>query len=239
MLNNSPQAVFIDLDDTIIVDDSLGEGVWKSVCNRYAPVIGRVTADELYAIIRQTTGAFWADPENHRRGRLDLYQTRRELVTKALVESGLGDQKLGFEIAEAFTNEKDALIEVIPGALETIRKLKIRRIPLALITNGGAVVQRYKIERFGLAGFFDYILIEGEFGVGKPDCRVFQTCLEKLKAEASESWMVGDDLNRDIGGAMQSGIKGIWVDRRQKGLPDNSPVKPDLIIKTIADLPII
>jgi putative hydrolase of the HAD superfamily len=234
-MNKYPQSVFLDLDDTII-DDSMGEAVWLSICQKYAPIIEKVTPDELFAVITATTTAFWADLENHRRGRIDLYQTRRELVAQALINSGLGDKKLGFEIANDFIMEKDRLITPLPGALETLQKLKQMGVALAMITNGGSPVQRSKIERFGLAHFFDYILVEGEFGAGKPDPRVFKTCLEKLKVDPSQSWMVGDDLNRDIGGAKQLGIKGIWVDRRQKGLPVDSKIKPDRIIKTIAEL---
>lgn len=229
-------AVLIDLDDTIISDSSLGEGVWRTVCSRYAPLIGKITADELYAVIRTTANAYWADPENHRRGRLDLYQTRRKLVAQALNASGLGSAGRGYEIADAFTAEKDRLIAPVPGAIDTLIELKKHRVRMALITNGGSDVQRRKIERFGLAAFFDYILIEGEFGAGKPDKMVFQSVLQHLEAQAGESWMIGDDINRDIGGAMQLGIHGIWVDWRQNGLPPGIPVTPDRIIHTFAEL---
>ncbi len=235
-MNKYPRAVLIDLDDTIIFDSSLGEGVWRTVCTQYAPLIGKVTADELYAVIRTTANTYWADPENHRRGRLDLYQTRRNLVAQALTGSGLGSAMQGYDLADAFTAEKDRLIAPVPGAIDALIQLKKHRTRLALITNGSSDVQRRKIERFGLAGFFDYILIEGEFGAGKPEKRVFQDGLQHLKAQAGESWMVGDDINRDIDGAMQLGIHGIWVDWRQNGLPPGTLVTPDRIIHTLAEV---
>jgi putative hydrolase of the HAD superfamily len=235
-MKKNPQAVLIDLDDTIILDDSVSVSVWRSVCQKYALIIGKVTADELYTLIRAVTNAYWSDPERHRVGRLDLYQTRRELVAKALTESGLGSSTLGYQIADAFSAEKDRLIAPLPGAIETLQKLKDNHISLALVTNGGSLVQRSKIERFDLARYFNYILVEGEFGAGKPDRRVYEACLKELNVEASKSWMVGDDLNRDIGGAMQVGIRGIWVDWREKGLNPDSPVKPDLIISALTDL---
>jgi putative hydrolase of the HAD superfamily len=235
-MRNIPSAILMDLDDTIILDGSLSDDVWRLVCRKYASIIGKLTPDSLYDIIHETAEAYWADPENHRRGRLDLYQTRRELVSKALQQSGLGDISLGYQIADAFTAEKDRLIAPLPGALNTLQTLKDMHISLALITNGGSFVQRSKIARFGLSRFFDYILVEGEFGAGKPDQRVFRACLNELKATASETWMVGDDLVRDIGGAMQVGIKGIWVDSRQKGLESDSAVNPDKIITTLPDL---
>ena len=44
---------------------------------------------------------------------------------------------------------------------------------MALLTNGSAAIQRRRIEKHALATYFDYILIEGEFGIGKPDRRVY------------------------------------------------------------------
>jgi putative hydrolase of the HAD superfamily len=235
-MNNLPGAVILDLDDTIISDDAVSQVCWKIISKKYAPLIGRMSPQDLLSIIQAVTGVYWADPENHRKGRLHLYQTRRELVAQALIQAHLGDQKLGFEIADAFTNEKNQRINLIPGALETLQYLKSLSLPLALVTNGGASVQRGKIERFGLQTYFDCIIVEGDFGYGKPDKQVFEACLKQFAVDPSQAWMVGDDLNRDIGGAMNVGIRGIWVDWRQKGLPASSSVKPDRIIKTLADL---
>lgn len=235
-MNKLPRAVILDLDDTIISDDAVSQRCWKMVSEKYAPIIGRVSPQELLSIIQAVTGVYWADPENHRKGRLQLYQTRRELVAQALSRAGLGDQKLGFEIADAFTYEKNQRITLIPGALETLQYLKSLSMPLALVTNGGSSVQRGKIERFGLRPYFDCIIVEGDFGYGKPEKQVFEACLKKFVVKPSEAWMVGDDLNRDIGGAMNVGLRGIWVDWRQKGLPASSSVKPDRTIKTLADL---
>ena len=235
-MNNLPRAVILDLDDTLITDDAVSQRCWKVVAEKYAPLIGNITPQELLSIIQATTGIFWADPENHRKGRLQLYQTRRELVAQALIQAQLGEQKLGFEIADAFTDEKNQSITLIPGALETLQYLKSLAMPLALVTNGGSAVQHGKIERFGLEQYFDCVIVEGDFGYGKPDKQVFEACLKQFMVKPSEAWMVGDDLNRDIGGAMNVGIRGIWVDWRQKGLPIASGVKPDRTIRTLADL---
>lgn len=53
---------------------------------------------------------------------------------------------------------------------------------------------------------FDYILIEGEFGAGKPDKSVFIHVLEKLDVAPQESWMIGDNLEHDMSGAQRVGI---------------------------------
>ena len=123
-----------------------------------------------------------------------------------------------------------------PGAIETLRRLRTANIRLGLITNGSADGQRAKIERFSLAGYFDHIQIEGEFGIGKPDARAFQNALETLQADPSEVWMVGDNLEFDIHGAQQVGIYAVWVDTQGSGLPDWTTVRPDMTIRALSDL---
>jgi hypothetical protein len=56
---NQPRAVLLDLDDTIIVDDSVSEPSWRIVCNRFAPLIGSISADEFYSTIKACSDDFW------------------------------------------------------------------------------------------------------------------------------------------------------------------------------------
>ena len=87
-----------------------------------------------------------------------------------------------------------------------------------------------------LDAIFDFVFIEGEFGVGKPHPSVFTTAMAKLNVAASDTWMVGDDLERDIAGAQRLGIYSIWVDWREAGLPQSSMVLPDHIVRSITHL---
>ena len=48
--------------------------------------------------------------------------------------------------------------------------------------------------------------------------------------------MVGDNLLNDVGGAQAVGIYGVWVDGQGTGLPEDSPVKPDRIVRSIVEL---
>jgi putative hydrolase of the HAD superfamily len=233
---NKPRAVLLDLDDTIIVDDAVSEKSWRAVCNRFAPLVGRIGVGELYSSIKSSSDAYWGDTANHRQGRLDLYQARREVVIMAFSNLGLGTANMAIEIADAFSAEKDRLITLVPGAMEILHLLKNSGLRMALITNGSSLVQRRKIQRFQLESFFDFILIEGEMGMGKPDERVFQEALTKLKVNAPEAWMVGDDLIRDISGAQKLGIWSIWVDWREAGLPQTASIFPNCIIKSLSQL---
>jgi putative hydrolase of the HAD superfamily len=107
---------------------------------------------------------------------------------------------------------------------------------LALVTNGDARAQRAKIERFDLARHFDCIVIESEFGQGKPSPAIFLHALGVLERSPRDAWMVGDSLTFDISPAKDLGIFSVWVDRAQTGIPTGSLCKPDRIIGSLLEL---
>jgi putative hydrolase of the HAD superfamily len=109
-------------------------------------------------------------------------------------------------------------------------------VQLGLMTNGGGPAQRAKIDRFGLAPYFEHIVIEGEFGCGKPDPRVFESLLRALRVEPHEGWAVGDNIEVDVYGAMDVGIHGIWVDASGRGLPAGVTRRPNRVIASLSEL---
>ena len=127
-------------------------------------------------------------------------------------------------------------MRLFPDALDCLTDLRRRGVPLALVTNGDAVQQRDKIERHGLARFFGAILIEGEFGVGKPHESVYRHALGALAARPEQAWMVGDNLEWDVAAPQRLGLGGVWVDVAGHGLPPEHPVKPDRIIRAFPEL---
>ncbi len=231
-----PPAILLDLDDTILEDDAVSERCWERVCSGFAPRIETAGAEKLLPVVQEVRRWFWGDFQRSRRGGRDVTMARREILDISFGRLGIKDDGLRDDLVESFNAAKLVMIEPAPGAMETVRELGRRGIGLGLVTNGSAQGQRAKIERFGLERLFDSIVVEGEFGVGKPDPRVFLHALEQLGVAAEDAWMVGDNLQGDVGGAQGVGIYGVWVDWRGTGLPADSQVQPDRIIRAISEL---
>jgi putative hydrolase of the HAD superfamily len=234
--NSYPEAILFDLDDTIITGDVGADELWKTLCYQHAELIEGLQGETLYSEISKARDWYWADPERHRIKRLNLVKARRELVELVFSKLGIENEEVCYSLADTFTVKRKEMVTLIPGAIDTLVHFKKTGVALALITNGASDFQRPKIERFGLAKYFEYILVEGEFGAGKPDKSVFTYALAKLGVTPDKVWMVGDDLKRDILGANEAGIFSVWVDGENEGLPVNSEVKPDRIITTISEL---
>jgi putative hydrolase of the HAD superfamily len=127
-------------------------------------------------------------------------------------------------------------MRLFPGVPEALTALRERGVGLALVTNGDTSHQRRKIEAHGLARFFDVILIEGEFGAGKPHESVYRHALGALAAQPEQAWMVGDNLEWDVAAPQRLGLGAIWVDGEGRGLPPEHPVKPERIIRAFPEL---
>jgi len=235
-VSDLPRAILLDLDDTILDFTASAARCWQRVCERFAPRFESLAPSRLLAAIEERRLWFWDDPERHRRGRLDLVRARREIVAAALSQLGVDAPALGNELADTYALEREEAIEPMPGAIDALRALRRQGTRLALVTNGTAQEQRHKIDRFDLAGFFDCIVIEGEFGAGKPDERVYLHALEELKIEPEEAWMIGDNLEWDVRAPQQLGVLGIWLDYGGQGLPEGSPVHPDRIVRSLSEL---
>jgi HAD superfamily hydrolase (TIGR01458 family) len=75
--------------------------------------------------------------------------------------------------------------------------------------------------------------------LGKPSSAYFAAALDALDAEPGLTWMVGDDIEGDILGAHNYGMRTVLV-RTGKFRPDDverSRVQPDGIVSSIAQLP--
>ena len=218
-MKDLPQALLFDLDDTILDWYTDPDAAWLQLCREFAGSLGDVPAEELQAAVLQARDWYWSNAERARRGRLDLLLARRYILLRAFARFEIPDSPLLTRMGERYNHIRDEAMRPFPGAIETLRQVKKAGIPLGLITNGSAEGQRSKIERFSLAGYFDHIQIEGEFGIGKPDARAFHHALDALGVGPADAWMVGDNLDADIRGAQQVGIHAVWVDTPGGGLP--------------------
>jgi len=236
MSDDLPRAILFDLDDTILTYTAKVDSCWRTVCNRFAVEVPGLAPDRLLAEIDRVRDWYWSDPERHRRGRLDLERARQELVGIALQALGADRPDLARRIVQDFSALRDETLRPVPGALEMLRRLRRLGVRLALVSNGSGAAQRSKIDRFGLAPLFDTIVIEGEFGAGKPDERVYLYACEQLGVAPAEAWMIGDRLDWDVEAPQRLGILAIWVDKAGQGLPPSSPVRPDRIIRSVAEL---
>ncbi len=102
------------------------------------------------------------------------------------------------------------------GALEFIKELKKRNIRIGIGTDMTAYIQYKKLEALGVAPYVDFIVTSEEAGVEKPHPHFFEVCVDKAKVRAEECAFVGDSLKKDVEGASENGLKGIWYTKGEE-----------------------
>lgn len=226
-----PRAIFFDMDDTLLDGIAAAQSSWDLVCSETAGVLG-CEATRLRDAIRREGSAFWQDESKVGHWRLDL-EGAREIVVRTALEAEGFDTSLAHKIAHDYAAAHRDSLTLFADAITTLEAVRSAGYATALITNGPQRMQRDKIAKFALEPYFDVIVIEGEFGKGKPEREVFLHALEHLKLAPHEAWHIGDNLYADIAGAQSVGVHATWIHRERLKMTDSPIATPD---RTIAHL---
>jgi putative hydrolase of the HAD superfamily len=70
--------------------------------------------------------------------------------------------------------------------------------------------------------YFKACVSAREFGVAKPDPRIFQAAAEKLNVPVDAVLHLGDDATTDVWGAMQAGMQTAWINTQGHDWPHDS-----------------
>ncbi|MFF4147375.1 HAD family hydrolase [Streptomyces sp. NPDC001698] len=110
-----------------------------------------------------------------------------------------------------------------PDTEETLRALSRRGIPVAVVSNIGWDM-RPVFRHHGVDDLVDAYFLSFEYGVEKPDPRIFQMACDKLGVAPDDALMVGDDRVADVGasalGCQVHLVDHLPVDRRPSALAE-------------------
>ena len=92
---------------------------------------------------------------------------------------------------------------------------KENNVKLGIITNGPSEHQWAKIKALGIESWIsrENIIVSGDYGINKPDVRIFEIMQEKLQLPNASLYYIGDSIENDIVGANNAGWKAIWINR--------------------------
>ena len=207
------KAITLDLDDTLWP-------VWPTIRKAEAAL-----HDWLLANV-PNTAALLENPESMRAKRdvlvaefphrvHDLSFMRQEAIRRALLAGG-DDPALTATAYEVFFDARHK-VELFEDALPALEYLAAR-YPLISISNGNADIQR-----IGLSRYFKGAISAGEFGIAKPDPRIFKAAAAAAGVPLAQVLHVGDDSALDAVGALQSGMHAAWLNREGKDWPHDQP----------------
>ncbi|KAL8714662.1 MAG: hypothetical protein Q9220_001611 [cf. Caloplaca sp. 1 TL-2023] len=96
-----------------------------------------------------------------------------------------------------------------PGSVETLVRLRENGYTLAIASNGQIEDQAAKAESIGIRHLVDRIFTSEEAGYCKPERRLFQFAIQAFGVSPDAVHMVGDSVDSDIAGALETGLSPI------------------------------
>jgi 2-haloacid dehalogenase len=209
------ETLLFDLDHTLLDSDASEIAAYAHTM----ATIGLPDPDDHFERYLRINHAMWAAVE---RGELQPSEVRFKRFEQFVDEVGITADPVA--MADAFVWGLGAFGELYDGAREVLERLA-GQAQIAMVTNGLSDVQRARIERLGLADYFDAVVISSEVGVTKPRLEIFDITFEMLGHPTKQSaLMIGDSLTSDIRGGADYEIATCWFNWRR------SPTNPDLRI---------
>jgi len=101
-----------------------------------------------------------------------------------------------------------------PDARRVLKWLKDQNKLVGLVCNTGLTPGfglRMFLAREDVAKYFDLMLFSDEVGIRKPESKIFQIVIKRLKVEPSAIVHIGDNLKNDVWGAKNAEFKAIYL----------------------------
>ena len=139
------------------------------------------------------------------------------------------------------TRIDDVIAEHEIGTISEARRQTIHALSgshrLGIISNVWGQPPRFEanLQGTGIFDCFEHIVWSSEHHAIKPSPRLYQIALDYWQTDPARILYVGNDLKRDVGGSTAAGMKSVWIDVHQAGLPDNGP-QPDAVVLDLVEL---
>ena len=160
--------------------------------------------------------------------RINLEVIRLESFRQTLEDIGRPNDALASHLNEVYLKHRFEDIDLFDDVLPVLKALR-GKYTLGLLSNGNSYP-----ERCGLDEIFQFIVFSQDYGIEKPNPKLFQIALEKARCSKKQLLHVGDSLQDDISGANNAGIKSVWLNRKR--VKNSIGINADYEISSIYEL---
>ena len=219
------KAILFDIDDTLFDREAAQKLSLEFTVQKFLPLLGVFSKEklkqaweesDLMTVVEFNARAF--DRNSRSRHFLKLL--------------GLSQDQAD-ELTQLYIEKYPTLNVPVVGAIELIHELK-DRVKMGVISNSLPDVQYGKLKTLGVKDIMACIVLSEEYGIRKPDPRVFQYAAQLLEVETSECLFVGDSFATDIMGAKSAGMLACWLKR---GKPINETnTTADFVINELSQI---
>jgi putative hydrolase of the HAD superfamily len=192
------QHLIVDADDTLWENNIYFERAFDEFCDFLAH--SRLRPDEVRAVLDEIE---LANNRVHGYGAANFGRNLHECYRR------LAEREIRSEDLACVMSFAERLLEhpmvVLDGVAETLEYLSVRH-DLTLFTKGNPEEQKLKLDRSGLASYFDHTAI-----VKEKDTESYRDLVTQRQLDPSRTWMVGNSPKSDINPALRAGLRAVFV----------------------------
>lgn len=215
------QWIIFDADETLFRFDSF-KGLQMMFANLGVPF-----SQEDYYEYQAVNKSLWTA---YQKGKITAEQIGHQRFDSWANKLQIPAQQLNHE----FLVNMAEICAPLEGAVSLVKSLK-GKFKLCIITNGFKQFQQVRMERTGLKGHFEFIVTSEEVGVAKPDSAIFNHAIHLMgNPSRDQILMVGDTLESDILGGINSGLDTCWFNAHNKKAPKS--ITPHYQIASLMEL---
>lgn len=149
----------------------------------------------------------------YEKGEITFQQQRRCRIRDIFREQNISDD-LADELFGTYLKHYEGNYRLFPEVTEVLSQ--VSSYALGVITNGDTHQQLDKLNRMGITDYFTTILVSEAVGLRKPDIRIFEMAALNLGVQPSECLFIGDNLEADYRGSLNSGMQAILLNRKNQ-----------------------
>jgi putative hydrolase of the HAD superfamily len=119
--------------------------------------------------------------------------------------------------------------ELFPEVPKVLETLSNHGMQVGVVSNWSEHLPEL-LQDLGIADHFSFIVTSADLRTEKPNRAIFERALFRAGVAAEETVHTGDHFERDVRGALNAGMRAVWLDRTGEGGTDREgvPVIPEL-----------
>lgn len=125
------------------------------------------------------------------------------------------------ELSSCYWDRFTAAMHRTPGLIGFMERMKKENRRLGVGTDMTAPPQYRKIGMLGADRYLDFIVTSQEAGAEKPDPVFEKFCIRKALCRPEEILFIGDHPVKDVQGALNAGMRALWLHAEDPELPED------------------
>jgi len=224
------RAILFDIDDTLCATTAFAKRARNAAVHAMVEAGLAVPEETVVAELAEVLAEFGSNYDHH-----------YDKLVQRLFPAGLGNVNPALVVAAgvaAYHDTKFKELRPFDDVLPLFEELRTAGIRIGIITHGLTVKQAEKLVRLGVVPYLDpdAIFISEQIGISKPNPKLYQCALSRLKLKPNETMYVGDNPVNDIAPPKELGMITVWAKRAAKRELTEFDATPDYIIENFDEL---